>query len=138
MTVLLSVSVNNSNNNSNNTSSDGGGQLGPVSTMVIIIGVFGATIFFFVISNWLVMIHSHHHPGILGKIAQLCTTRPAKLNFKLFEKIDQASRKITNKKKTQVVPFNVGGSAEVGKGGKGTTQKEKKVNPKNLRNWALE
>ena len=101
---------------------------------------------------------------MIGKIAQCCTQRPAKLSFKQFEMIDQASRpastdwraqqvahhlKITKKKKIQVVPIDVGRSAgagdtrievdaaaAAGEGGKNTTQNDqKKVDPKNLRNW---
>ena len=66
--VLLSTTVSTENIKKSNS-------LGPASTIVTIVGVFGATLVFFLVSNWLILRHSHDHPGPLGWLAKRLTKR---------------------------------------------------------------
>jgi hypothetical protein len=70
--VLMSATVNGGDDQT----------LGELSTIVVIAGVFGATLCFFAVSNWLILTHSHQHPGVLGAIAKRCT-KPARVKLAL-------------------------------------------------------
>ena len=50
-------------------------RLGPASTVITIVGVFGATIVFFLVSNWLILRNSHDNTGLLGSLAKRLTKR---------------------------------------------------------------
>ena len=54
---------------------DVSGKLGPISTVALIIVVFGSTIFFFVSSFVLVMSNSHDNKSVIGTIARKVTRR---------------------------------------------------------------
>jgi hypothetical protein len=54
---------------------DKSNKLGPASTVITIVGVFGATIVFFLVSNWLILRNSHDNPGPLGCLAKRLTKR---------------------------------------------------------------
>jgi hypothetical protein len=54
---------------------DVSGKLGPISTVALIIVVFGSTIFFFVSSFVLVMSNSHDNKSVIGAIARTVTRR---------------------------------------------------------------
>ena len=106
--VLLSASTNTSTN-------EDGTSLGPVSTIFVIVGVFGATLLFFGVSQLLILRHSHNHPGLLGAVARKVTS-PNHNSFALFTRLNSsyhragkksAARKSGNgkpTKKTDVVP----------------------------------
>ena len=86
MIVLLSSSI---HEDDGSAVEAGGGEqdsLGPISTVIVIVVVFGATFTFFIVSNCLILSHSHRHPGVLGRIAKACT-RPAKVTLSLHRKI---------------------------------------------------
>ena len=55
------------------------GKLGPISSVVLIIVVFGATFFFFTTAWTQVMTHSHTNQGLLGIVARR-TTRASKMD----------------------------------------------------------
>ena len=52
---------------------NGDGSLGPVSTVLLIVMVFGATLIFFFVSMRNILNHSHKAEGVIGKIARLIT-----------------------------------------------------------------
>jgi len=54
---------------------DVSGKLGPISTVALIIVVFGSTIFFFVSAFVLVMSNSHDNKSVIGAIARKVTRR---------------------------------------------------------------
>ena len=66
--VLLSTAVSTEDIEKSN-------RLGPASTVITIVGVFGATIVFFVVSNWLILRNSHDNTGLLGSLAKRLTRR---------------------------------------------------------------
>ena len=68
--VLLSTAVSTEDIEKSN-------RLGPASTVITIVGVFGATIVFFVVSNWLILRNSHDNTGLLGSLAKRMTKRAA-------------------------------------------------------------
>jgi hypothetical protein len=68
--VLLSTSVSTEDIEKSNS-------LGHVSRIITIVGVFGATLVFFFVSNWLILRHSHDNPGPLGLLAKKLTKRAA-------------------------------------------------------------
>ena len=67
--VLLSTAVSTEDIEKSN-------RLGPASTVITIVGVFGATIVFFMVSNWLILRNSHDNTGLLGFLAKRLT-KPA-------------------------------------------------------------
>jgi hypothetical protein len=66
--VLLSTAVSTEDIEKSN-------RLGPASTVITIVGVFGATIVFFLVSNWLILRNSHDNTGLLGSLAKRLTKR---------------------------------------------------------------
>ena len=68
--VLLSTAVSTEDIEKSN-------RLGPASTVITIVGVFGATIVFFMVSNWLILRNSHDNTGLLGSLAKRMTKRAA-------------------------------------------------------------
>ena len=66
--VLLSTAVSTEDIEKSN-------KLGPASTVITIVGVFGATIVFFLVSNWLILRNSHDNTGLLGSLAKRLTKR---------------------------------------------------------------
>jgi len=66
--VLLSTAVSTEDIEKSN-------KLGPASTVITIVGVFGVTIVFFLVSNWLILRNSHDNPGPLGCLAKRLTKR---------------------------------------------------------------
>ena len=68
--VLLSTAVSTEDIEKSN-------RLGPASTVITIVGVFGATIVFFLVSNWLILRNSHDNTGLLGSLAKRMTKRAA-------------------------------------------------------------
>ena len=67
--VLLSTAVSTEDIEKSN-------RLGPASTVITIVGVFAATIVFFMVSNWLILRNSHDNTGLLGFLAKRLT-KPA-------------------------------------------------------------
>ena len=68
--VLLSTAVSTEDIEKSN-------RLGTASTVITIVGVFGATIVFFLVSNWLILRNSHDNTGLLGSLAKRMTKRAA-------------------------------------------------------------
>jgi hypothetical protein len=66
--VLLSTAVSTEDIEKSN-------RLGTASTVITIVGVFGATIVFFLVSNWLILRNSHDNTGLLGSLAKRLTKR---------------------------------------------------------------
>ena len=104
LVVLLSASTDTSTN-------EDGSSLGPVSTIFVIGGVFGATLLFFGVSQLLILRHSHNHPGLLGVVARKVTS-PNQNSFALFTRSNSSYHRKQGrhsngeqaKKKTDVVP----------------------------------
>ena len=88
MIVLLSSTIHENDGSAVEAGGGEQGSLGPISTVLVIVVVFGATFTFFIVSNCLILSHSHRHPGVLGRIAKACT-RPAKVTLSLHRKIAQ-------------------------------------------------
>tara|TARA_B110000091_G_scaffold11618_1_gene11236 strand:+ start:160 stop:1119 length:960 start_codon:yes stop_codon:yes gene_type:complete len=55
-------------------------RLGPASTVITIVGVFGATIVFFLVANFLILRNSHDNTGLLGSLAKRLTKRAANIS----------------------------------------------------------
>ena len=51
------------------------GSLGPVSSIVLIVLVFASTYYFVHVATKHIAKHSHDHPGLLGKIARICSKK---------------------------------------------------------------